>query len=203
MKRMQERIPGFDHDRMAEMFAAEPSGQPGRAGECIAECFLEDEKGASLPNPRREKNPKASTAGADLVGVSDEKGGPLFLFGEVKTTSSDGSPPPIAGKMSSQLQEIASSESKRNGLIRWLWFRVVGTDLEKRFAEAASNYLKGRYRIVGALIRDTKPRESDVSSACSKIRKRAGAGVLSALYALYLPVGVGMVEGILAERPNV
>ena len=202
LRRMQERIPGFDSARMAEMFAAEPAGQPGRAGECIAECFLEDEKGASLPNPRREKNPKASTAGADLVGISREKAGTLFLFGEVKTTSSGSSPPPIAGKMSSQLQEIASSEYKRSGLIRWLGFRAIGTDLEKEFAAAASNYLKGRYRIAGALIRDTMPRESDVSSACSKIRKIAGAGVLSALYALYLPVGVGMVESILAERSD-
>lgn len=152
--------------------------------------------------PRREKNPKASTAGADLVGVSRERGVTLFLFGEVKTTSSDSSPPPIVGKMSSQLQEIASSESKRSGLIRWLGFRALGSDLEKEFAAAASSYLKGRYRIVGALVRDTEPRKSDVSSACAKIREKAGAGVLSALYALYLPVGVGRAAGAMAGRSD-
>lgn len=202
LKRMQERAPGFGSARMAKVLAAEPPGEPWRAGECIAECFLEDQKGASLPNPRREKNPKASQAGADLVGVSREKGGALFLFGEVKTTGSDSSPPRAAGRMVSQLQEIASSESKRSGLIRWLGFRALGSDLEKEFAAAASSYHKGRYMIVGALIRDTKPRKSDVSAACAKVREKVGAGALSALYALYLPVDIGLVGSAMAGRAD-
>ena len=57
------------------------------------------------------------------------------------------------------------------------------------------NCLNGRYRIVGAPVRDTEPRKSDISAACSKIKISGGA---LALYAIYLPVSVEQSAGMLA-----
>lgn len=192
---------GFDPARLTEILATEPPDEPGKIGECIAECFLEDHKEASLPNPRRTlKNPRASPAGADLVGVSKEEGGMLFLFGEVKTTRVNRSPPPVMNKMISQLEKITSSKIDRNNMIRWLAFQTEGSDLWGAFCEAVCNYSKSRYRVVGALIRDTKPQKDDISSACSKIRRQIGSGTLLALYALYLPIGIERLNEILAGR---
>ena len=190
---------GFDSSRIEEVLSTEPSEESWRMGECMAECFLEDQKGASLPNPRRAlKNPRASPAGADLVGFLKEKD-VLFLFGEVKTAGSGQSPPPVMTGMASQLEKILSSESYRNGLIQWLAFMVWNSDTWRDFSAAMNNYLDGKYRIVGALIRDTRPQKDDISSACSKISLQLRSGTLLALYALYLPVGIEEANGILGS----
>lgn len=186
---------GLDPALLNEILAAETPGEPWRTGECVAECFLEDQKGASLPNPRRDKNPKASAAGADLVGVSREKGGTVFLFGEVKTTSSNRSPPPVMNHMVSQLEKISSHEPYQRSLIRWLAFRAYKSDLWDEFLAAACSYAEGRCRMVGVLIRDTEPKRADIASACSKIKK---SGMLLALYALYMPVSIEQASEIAA-----
>ena len=199
LQNVQENASEFEYARIEEILAPEPPDKTWKVGECIAECFLEDSKQAVLPNPHRSKNPQASPAGPDLVGFSKENAQTLFLFGEVKTSGQERWPPSVMGEMASQLQEIASSEPKRDGLIRWLWLEF-GSGRQEDFLAALRSYEKSRYRIVGALIRDTKPQEKDISAACSKIKKLAG-GML-ALYAIYLPVGIGQAFSMLAERSD-
>lgn len=177
-----------------EILAPEPPDKTWKVGECIAECFLEDCKQAVLPNPHRQ-NPRASPAGPDLAGFSKENAQTLFLFGEVKTSKQERWPPAIMGEMASQLHDIASCETKRRDLIRWL-LNELGSDQMKDAPAALISYLSGRYKIVGALIRDTEPRESDISAACSKIKKNSG--VMLALYAIYLPVSVERAAGMLS-----
>lgn len=199
LQSIQENASEFEYARIEEILAPEPPDEPWKAGECIAECFLEDSKEAVLPNPHRSRNPRASPAGPDLVGFSKENAQTLFLFGEVKTSSEERSPPSVMNRMASQLKGIASSGSKREGLIGWL-VRELEPGQGEDLLAALRSYRSGMYRIVGALVRDTKPQESDISTACSKIKRLSGC--MLALYALYLPVGVRQAAGIMAERPD-
>jgi len=195
LRNVQENASEFEYARIEEILAPEPPDKTWKVGECIAECFLEDSKQAVLPNPHRSKNPRASPAGPDLAGFSKENSRTLFLFGEVKTSGQERSPPSVMGEMASQLQKIASREQKRRDLIKWI-LDELGPDQIKDAPAALRNYLDGRYRIVGALVRDTEPRESDISAACSRIKKSPGSAL--ALYAIYLPVSVAQAAGMLA-----
>lgn len=196
LQSIQDNASEFEYTRIGEILATEPPSEAWKVGECIAECFLEDSKEAILPRPRRPKNPRASPSGPDLAGFSREKDQTLFLFGEVKTSSEERSPPAVMRGMASQLQDIASSEPKRHALIKWL-LNEIGPDQLKDALAAWRSYLKGRYRLVGALIRDTEPAKSDISAACSKLKKMAGC--MLALYAIYLPVGIGQAVSMVAE----
>lgn len=188
---------GFDSARIDEIFASDPPAESWKMGECVAECFLEDDKGARLPNPRLvQKNPKASPAGADLAGLSAKNG--VFLFGEVKTTDASGSPPPIVTDMAKQLENILESKSARRSLIRWITHMALKSGWEREADKALIKYKRGRYMVAGVLIRDAKPQKADLDHAFSRIRKRAAAGAILALYALYLPVAVGQM-GVLVK----
>lgn len=184
-------VGGFDSTHIDEILSTEPPVESWKIGECVAECFLEDDKSARLPNPRLvQKNPKASTAGPDLAGLSTEG---VFLFGEVKTTGASGSPR-IVKRMTEQLENILESKSTRRSLIRWIMYMARKSEWEKDADKALSEYLDGKYMVVGVLVRDTKPQKADLDSEFSRIQKRTAVGVLLALYALYLPVAVGQMD---------
>lgn len=184
------KVAGFDQSLLSDMLEAKPPDKPWKVGECLAECFLEDHEQASLPNPRRAlKNPRASPAGADLVGFSKKWNVAVFLFGEVKTSGSAKSPPSVVSGMASQLKDVMSDESDRQDLIRWLALSVDDSELQD-LSDAVKNYSEGKYAVAGVLIRDTEPLKSDLASVCSELCKRVAAGALFALYALYMPVSI-------------
>lgn len=101
--------------------------------------------------------------------------------------------------MVSQLESIMSSERQRYSLIRWLTHNT-GESERQKLEEALDNYPDHKYRVVGVLVRDADPQERDLSSSCSKLRKRAATGELLALYALYLPVGIKQAGQLARSR---
>lgn len=92
--------------------------------------------------------------------------------------------------MAAQLEKIMDSKAVRRSLIRWILYMARGTEWEGEAHEALRRYMRGEYAVAGVLIRDAAPQEADLASAFSRIRKRAAAGALLALYALYLPASV-------------
>lgn len=181
---------GFGADLLKTV--AETPPPSSRMGECIAECFLEDERQSVLPNyVLDQKNPGASVAGADLVGICKKGNKALLLLGEAKTSQERKSPPSVMRKMTRQLTEIASSKRNRSLLIRWLAHKWTAHNLPlSHLASAIKSYRRGTYRLVGVLIRDTDPVPSDISPACSRLQNELSSGASLTLYALYIPVAI-------------
>jgi len=182
---------GFDPDLIKTAAGIRPSSSP-RVGECLAECFLEDERECVLPNyVLDQKNPRASVAGADLVGIYKKGNKALLLLGEAKTSWERKSPPSTMGKMTEQLTDIASSKDDRDLLVLWLAHKWITRNLPRsHLASAIKSHRRGAYRLVGVLIRDADPAPGDISTACGRLRNALSSGASLALYALYIPVGI-------------
>ena len=91
-----------------------PPADAWRAGESLAECFLEDYEGASFPHPysRDQRNPLASPAGPDLAGYCADGGETVFLFGEVKTTGDKSRPPSVVRDLRRQMEMLRPGENR-------------------------------------------------------------------------------------------
>ena len=180
----------FDADLIKTVAETRPSSS--RMGECLAECFLEDERESVLPNyVLDQKNPRASVAGADLVGIHKKGSKALLLLGEVKTSWERKSPPSAMDKMTRQLTDIASSKNARDLLIRWLAHKWLARNLSRsQLASAIRSHRRGAYRLVGVLIREADPAPSDISTACGRLQNALSSGASLALYALYTPVAI-------------
>lgn len=181
---------GFGADLIKTV--AETPQSSSRMGECLAECFLEDERGSVLPNYVLDrKNPRASVAGADLVGICKKGSKALLLLGEVKTSRERKSPPSVMDKMTRQLTDIASSKSARKLLIVWLAHKWTARNLSRSdLASAIKSHHAGTYRLVGVLIRDVDPEPDDISRACGRLQNELSSGASLALYGLYIPVEI-------------
>ena len=168
---------------------------PWQVGEAIAEAVLEDSHGVIFPwNTRRdERNPKASLPGADLVGLSDERPGTRFVFGEVKSSSDTRSPPGVlTGKsgMDQQLERLVDDQQLRFTLIKWLSARVSDEETGDLFDAALSAFVKSSgssVRLVGVLVRDTSASERDVSTRGKALGERFPAPGSVELHAMYMP----------------
>ena len=168
---------------------------PWQVGEAIAEAVLEDSHGVVLPwnNRRDERNPRASLPGADLVGLSDERPGARFVFGEVKSSSDTSSPPSVlSGKsgMDQQLERLIDEPQLQYALIKWLFARVNDEETEALFDAALSSFVSSSgasVRLVGVLVRDTSPTERDVTTRGKALSERVLAPGSVELHAMYMP----------------
>ena len=69
-----------------DLFSTNPLLKNWKIGECIAECYMEDEHGVRfhyIPN-RDAKNPEGAVHGPDIVGFADLDGETVFVIGETK-----------------------------------------------------------------------------------------------------------------------
>ncbi len=168
---------------------------PWQVGEAIAEAVLEDYHGVVFPwNTRRdERNPRASLPGADLVGISVEPQGCRLVFGEVKSSSDASSPPGVVtGKsgMDQQLERLIEDNRLHFSLIKWLVARVDDEETGASFDEALAAFVQthgSAVRLVGVLVRDTSPRESDVSARGRALGERVTEPGSVELRAMYVP----------------
>ena len=166
-----------------------------KIGEKFAECYLADYRGALFPynSIRDEKNPKASMQGVDLVGLATVGDRTLFLFGEVKTSGQIGPPSVIYGEdgLICQLNRLMSDSRVRLELIMWLGKKLIdrnsGDPDVTAYNQAAVIYLGSRseFKVVGIMVRDVDPNESDMMPVMRKIEMDDGAYV--ELLALYIP----------------
>ena len=187
----------FEQARLSEIFRTTPAVDDWRVGECLAECFLEDNHSAIFPYPtsRDSRNPNSSPAGADLVGISMLDDNPVFIFGEVKCSTDTNTPPNVMyGKsgMVKQLEGIRDDKSISDALARWLLHKVVSlpddqADLKDKVRGALQKYLRGEKRMIGVLIRDISPNEADLRARFEFLVNGIDGGDTILLTALYLP----------------
>lgn len=180
-------------------------------GEAIAEVVLKNDFKCRFHwNKRRDsKNPEANQTGADLVGFIELKGEILFLFGEVKTSSEEKSPPQVLtqeGKgMISQLKELYSNHKKRLDLIRYLQTKIALNDnIKEDFQSAIKAYYNpdNNYQLIGVLIRDTEAIEDDLKKVYEDLKDTILKPTGLQLVAVYLPIKQEKWIEILNQRPQ-
>jgi hypothetical protein len=193
---------GFEKEILVDVFRVDLNPDSWKIGEALAECYLEDHEGVRFHynDIRDAKNPKASFHGADLVGFVDVNGETIFLFGEVKTSSDRSSPPQVLygrSGMVQQLEDIKNNSEKRKSLIRWLGFKVNNLSDEHPFKidyknalTVYLNYDQKKIKLVGILVRDTEPLESDVKSRYEKLKDNLQKEMCLELFALYIPISI-------------
>jgi len=169
-----------------------------QVGEALAEALLEDGHSVMFPwNTRRdERTIRASLPGADLVGLST---GPvedaMLVFGEVKSSADTNNPPQVVyGKsgLVQQLEHLVDNAAIQFKLIRWLEARVPLTESE-RFECALANFVNSQgtgLRIIGCLVRDTMPSETDVVERGRKLGALVQAPGQAELLVWYMPISM-------------
>lgn len=175
--------------------ADEPESRDWAIGEALAEVHLAEEQNVIWPwNTERDKrNPMASLAGADLVGLKHDEDGPLFVMGEVKCSSEKAYPPQVMygrSGMIHQIDTIVNDLSVLGKLLKWLFFRCQRTQHELTFKRAAQRFLESGNRAValfGVLVRDTEPNAQDLLRRGQSLADSLHAPTTCMLTALHLP----------------
>ncbi|MBP9017524.1 MAG: hypothetical protein KBG17_07285 [Paludibacteraceae bacterium] len=187
--------------------------QDFRIGEALAEVVLEKNlKCRFYWNELRDaRNPKGNKAGADLVGFVEIENYVLFLFGEVKTSSEQQSPPQVmtnpAG-MEKQLLDLYCNKDKRLILISYIQNKLNlnnNTNFKNDFYAAIKQYYTKNvcnYILYGILVRDTKPDENDLKSSYEKLKKEISKNAGLNLLALYVPIPKNEWLTIINEESN-
>jgi hypothetical protein len=162
---------GFAHDSIDAILAAEVEEERDWAvGEAMAEAYLGFEHEIVWPwNMERDKrNPKASLAGADLIGFHTRNAVVRLALGEVKTSTDSKSPPGImSGRrgMIHQIDNLANNLKLVCQILKWLLFRCKGAGFESSFQTAVGLFIDSGNKAIslfGVLIRDRQPNELDL-----------------------------------------
>lgn len=195
LKEMAVEITGFSSDNFEAIFDNSVNYSSWRIGEAIAESILEDSGLARLyyDSCRDLKNPSSNSTGADIVGFCDINNETLFLFGEVKTSSSKETPPSVLyGRtgMIEQLSDLQTKEIKRNNLVKWLTSKIplLSENFKIDLKNALSTYIKSnkeKVQLVGVLVRDTIPNELDLKNRAKSLEKASLPLMGVWLFALY------------------
>ena len=180
---------------------AEVDVQDFRIGEALAEVLLEENfKCRFYWNELRDaRNPKGNKTGVDLVGfIEIDNGEVLFLFGEVKTSSEQKSPPQVMTNpygLENQLKDLYNDRNKRLILIAYIKNKINLTnndDFKNDFAAAIKNYYNqnnSTYMLYGVLVRDTRPDEKDLKQSFDKLNRDILENTIGLkLLAIYLPI---------------
>ena len=165
-----------------------------QVGEAIAHVVLERGGDVIFPwnTKRDERNPRANLQGADLVGISIRPQERQFVFGEVKSSSEDRSPPAVmSGEsgMGRQLERLIDNPSLLFWLIKWLGVRVRDA-VEAAYDEALTAFVTSNgasIRFIGMLVRDTSPNENDVRASGRTLDEKVSEPGSVELHALYMP----------------
>ncbi|WP_191566574.1 hypothetical protein [Metabacillus idriensis] len=191
---------GFSAENLMDIFTNREMENNWRIGEYLAESILEDRYNVKFyyNNSRDAKNPMGNDTGADLVGLCDIDGEICFLFGEVKTSSDNDTPPNVLyGKsgMIKQLEVLRDSEIKRNDLVRWIWGKAVS--IRGEFKTDCSNALKSyqlsnrsKVKLIGVLVRDTDVTVKDLHSRAKTLNSNVPTGMVIELMGLYSGYGM-------------
>lgn len=177
-----------------------------RLGEAFAECALRDDSDLDVVWPwniaRDYKTPMASLTGADLVGFCTKNGETVMLFGEIKTSSDKNSPPRVMNDMKKQLTQIFDSEEIKASLIKWVRARCNTDSHGHLFREATKRYFRSlgkEFLLVGVLIRDTQPKDTDIKKAGQKLASHVTEPTSVELRAWYSPVEFTMWNSLMED----
>ena len=186
----------FDQTQLAQLLQVEPYFENWVVGEVFAESYIADNDNCIFPWPtsRDLKNPKASPAGADLVGfqaINDGQNSFRFAFGEVKTSVEHKFPPNVVNSLKDQLVKLRDSHPIRQYLILYLGHRALKSDLKQKYKSAVQRYIGSKFTDValfGVLIRDVSPDQRDLESCAATLAENCPMATSIKLYALYFPL---------------
>jgi hypothetical protein len=184
---------GFEAATLNAQVDSPPLAKDWEIGEAFAEVILEDRFDASFPWPTSwdKRTPKASLPGPDITGFY-QKNSPRFLFGEVKSSSEEKSPPQVARSgddcLSRQVKRLVTSGSHRQQSIGWLLVRVKDSPRWKTvFDEALRRYADGEACVCGILVRGgIEPTTDDLSPVQDDLTDSSGTFDVM-LLVFYLP----------------
>lgn len=170
-----------------------------RIGEAVAEVVLEENFSCRFywNELRDARNPKGNKTGADLVGFIEINNEILFLFGEVKTSSEQKSPPHVmtnADGIENQLKDLYNDRTKRLILISYIQNKIratSNTNFQNDFNRACESYYKqnsSKYLLYGVLVRDITPNENDIKKSYEKLKVEILEPIGLRLLAIYLPI---------------
>lgn len=197
---------GFESERLLADILAIQEEDPvdqrtWRIGEAFAEVALEKELSVRFHwNELRDaRNPRGNKTGADLIGFIEVDSDVLFLFGEAKTSSETRNRPPQVmtggGQMEDQLKDLYTDHLKRSTLIRYLAnkTRNLATDhpFKEDYKKALLSYYTAdhpNYQLIGVLIRDVDPDESDIQTCYDRLKLEIIAPRGLKLIACYIPI---------------
>lgn len=197
---------GFNSERLLTDIQAIQEEDPidqrtWRIGEAFAEVALEKELFVRFHwNELRDtRNPKGNKTGADLVGFIEFNGDVLFLFGETKTSSETAIRPPQVmtggGQMEEQLKDLYYEEAKRKNLIRYLANKTRHLSDSHPFKEDYKRALKNyylddhiNYQLIGVLLRDIEPDETDIKVSYYKLKTEIIEPIGLKLVACYISI---------------
>lgn len=188
---------GFAINRLEEALNRPIDVKDWQIGEALAEAYLTDHRDCEFPWPfgRDLRNPKASPAGADLVGFHTHNGIIRFGFGEVKTSKEKNWPPGVVTSrhgLEKQLEDLRDLKRIKDHLvINYLGHRFQNATWKTKYLDAASRYLKNDtdVSLFGFLIRDVEPKEEDLRSRAENIANSCPTDTLVELHAMYLHRG--------------
>lgn len=201
---------GMETRFVEDLLGAVPQVNEWELGEALAECVLRDDSDMQVVWPwntiRDRRTPRASLPGADLVGFFIKTSDVLLLFGEVKTSSDVNSPPGVMSGGSGlawQLEKNATRLDIHNSLLQWLHARCRMQPLRGHYEKAVRRYVRSGGKdllIVGALIRDISPSESDLKVRGEELSSKFDSPTRIELFAWYLPVPIADWSVLIQEE---
>jgi len=203
---------GMATEFVEHLLKAVPEPEGWEVGEALAECALQHDSGREVHWPwntvRDRRTPRASLQGSDLVGFYRKDDSVLLLFGEVKTSSDEKTPPGVmsgGSGMAWQLEQSATRLDIQHALLKWLHSRCQSEPYRDLYEKAVGRYLESEGKellLVGILIRDTAPSELDLKGRGNALSKKLDAPTRIELIAWYLPVPIADWPKLLKEEAS-
>ena len=172
--------------------------QDFRIGEALAEVCLEKHFNCRFywNELRDTRNPKGNKTGADLVGFIEIQNEVLFLFGEVKTSSEQKSPPQVMTNpkgIENQLIDLYNDQNKRRILITYIQGKIGlnNSNFKKDFDNAIRSYYQpneSKYLLYGVLVRDTGVNKNDIKQSYDKLKNQILDSIGLRLLAIYVSI---------------
>lgn len=180
-------------------------------GEALAEAFLIQHHGLVLPwNMERDKrNMNGSLPGADIIGFMMQGTDYYIALGEVKSSTEISYPPQVmSGRsehMGGQIEDLARDLSKINQILKWLFYRVKGTEYQEYYDSSLRNYFDSGNKaaiLYGVLIRDVPPNRLDLFRRGNVLSNSLTNLTLCRLFALYLPCLISSLPTIIISTES-
>ena len=205
---------GFSKEILEEILSINPDLKDWKIGECIAECYLEDDHKVRFhyASSSDAKNPEGNLHGADIVGFSELNDETVFVFGEVKTSKDKKSPPGVlygSSGMIYQLEKIKNDDTIKESLVRWLAVKISDKNDDDPFRidvkNATRTYLnsdKKKLKLVGVLIRDTVSNPNDLKSGYEQFIQNMNPAMFLNLSAIYFPISINDFGKFIQKEEN-
>lgn len=198
---------GMETRFVERLLEAVPTPSGWEIGEALAECTLRDTGRVHWPwnTVRDRRTPRASLPGADLVGFYSDDLSTWLLVGQVKTSSQQRTPPSVmtgSKGMKSQIRTCASNLEGKQAILKWLHARCKSPELRRLYTAAVQRFLASGgadILLVGVLIRDTLPNESDLRATGRALSQKLSKPTRVRLLAWYLPIPISQWPALVEE----